>query len=178
MASKKKNRNEQIVQNFSELKNEVDYDDFIFKKCFDWLCEVLPDSEKEKMRIGNCDQNTINDYGLVYVMVIGGKIFKIGQTTMKFKGRLSSYNAGKRKLRARGTPSTTNYFVLQSLLAIGLPVQIYAYFAEKKGYQVFKGTKFAESGVDSFPTPKIIEKKINLEFIKHYGKSPIGNTQK
>ncbi|CAJ2375831.1 MAG: conserved hypothetical protein [Arenicellales bacterium IbO2] len=178
MATKKKNRNEMIIKSFSELADEATYEDFIFKGCFEWLCELKPDRKKEKLFIRRSNQEKIGVDGLVYAMVIKGKIFKIGQTTMKFRGRLSSYNCGRRKFRERGTPSTTNFFVLQSLLAINLPVQIYAYFAKKQGYEIFEGTKFAESGVASFPTPKIIEKKVNIEFIEHYGKSPIGNTQK
>jgi len=178
MASKKKNRTDLIVRNSAELANEAPYAGFIFKKHFDWLCEIRPDRKKEKLFLGKHDHGKIDEEGFVYVIVVNGKILKIGQTTTTFKSRLSSYNCGTRKFRKRGTASTTNYFVLQSLLAIGAPAQIYAYFAKKKRYLIFRGTKFSESGVGAFPTPKIIEKKINLEFVKHYGKSPIGNVQK
>ena len=111
--------------------------------------------------------------GLVYVFVIDGKIFKIGQSINNIKDRLQSYNCGKFEYRLKGTCSTTNFFVLQSLLKINEPVYVYAYFPEQPEYEVFN-KKFKNNR----PPLKTAENLIIQDFIDRYDKKPIGCTQK
>ena len=99
-------------------------------------------------------------------MVIDNKILKIGQTITDVKCRIQSYNSGKKKHRKKGTCSTTNYFILQSLLNIDKRVNLYVYFAEKKPYDIF-GVK----GNDCFPSAKVIEKIIINDFIDQFKKN-------
>lgn len=173
MAKKKKSRNIVLIKKFEELDNEIDYDDFQYKQYFFHLCNLIPDKENEKLDIEVVDNKKIEDFGLVYVFVIENKIFKIGHSITPIKERVQSYNCGKTEYRISGTNSTTNYFVLQSLLNINKIIKVYAYFPDKLEYDIF-----GEKGEDSFPPAKRIENKIITDFIKKYNKKPIGCTQK
>ncbi|GAA8238846.1 hypothetical protein HpKG61_05230 [Helicobacter pylori] len=86
----------------------------------------------------------------------------------------SEYNliCGKVEYRKNGTCSTTNYFVLQSLLKINKIVQVYAFFPEQPTY-----TLFGKTYQDSFSTSKRAENVILENFIKNHNKKPIGCTQ-
>ncbi|GAA8125690.1 hypothetical protein HpKG106_10510 [Helicobacter pylori] len=79
---------------------------------------------------------------------------------------------GKVEYRKNGTCSTTNYFVLQSLLKINKIVQVYAFFPEQPTY-----TLFGKTYQDSFSTSKRAENVILENFIKNHNKKPIGCTQ-
>lgn len=54
---------------------------------------------------------------LIYILVIDGKIAKIGGTYVGMKGRHQSYNCGTRKARAKGTCSVTNFNVTEAQYA-------------------------------------------------------------
>ena len=54
---------------------------------------------------------------LIYLIVIDGKIVKIGGTYVGMKGRHGSYNCGTRKARNKGTCSVTNYNVTEAQYA-------------------------------------------------------------
>ena len=65
-----------------------------------------------------------------YILVVGGKIIKCGDSTMTLQGRWTSYSAGTKENRDRGTCSTTNYFIseiIRQSLKNGLSVELYAY---------------------------------------------------
>tara|TARA_B100001059_G_C17527359_1_gene423816 strand:- start:62 stop:655 length:594 start_codon:yes stop_codon:yes gene_type:complete len=67
---------------------------------------------------------------VVYIIVFDGRVVKIGFTTDGMTGRHTSYNAGSRKSRKIGTPSTTNFHVTESIytaLRDGKKVEWYAY---------------------------------------------------
>ena len=133
----------------------------------------------EYLKLGEIhDPRTNTQEGLVYIMVIEGRIFKIGQSIVTFINRLGSYNSGKEDYRRDGekeqsTNSTTNYFVLQSTLNLKLPVYIYGLFPEHKEWRIADRT-----GRDPHPPPKSVEKLLTNEFKEIYKKLPIGCTQK
>ena len=170
--AKANNRNELLIKNVGALRDEINFSDFIYRKHFVRICDLQPDNKHERMVIVNENDRYIDARGLVYVFVINGKIFKIGQTINTIASRVSSYNCGRKLFRARGTCSTTNYFVLQSFLAMNVTVSVYAYLAKKQKYTIF-----GEHGEDIFPSTKIIERKIIKDFVETHGKKPIGNTQ-
>ncbi|MCQ2980983.1 GIY-YIG nuclease family protein, partial [Helicobacter pylori] len=118
------------------------------------------------------DEKNMKNERLVYVFVIQGKIFKIGHSITPIMKRVQSYNCGKVEYRKNGTCSTTNYFVLQSLLKINKIVQVYAFFPEQPTY-----TLFGKTYQDSFSTSKRVENVILENFIKIHNKKPIGCTQ-
>ena len=154
MAKRKKSRNIVIIKKYEELKNEMDYEDFEYKEYFKHICNLIPNKEKERLEIEPIDKDKIKEIGVVYVFVIGEKIFKIGYSINSIIDRVQSYNCGKVEYRISGTPSTTNYFVLQSLLAINRKVKVYAYFPPKVEYQIFE-----EKGKDAFPPAKKLKRK-------------------
>jgi len=170
--AKKKNRNIVLLKTIQDLQNEIDYTDFEYQQYFSHICNLLPNTEKEKLEIEILDQNKIILSGLVYIFVINNKIFKIGHSITPITKRVQSYNCGKVEYRINGTNSTTNYFVLQSLLKIGEKVAVYAFFPEQPEYEIF-GKKYQ----DSFPPSKRAENEIIKDFMKKHNKKPIGCTQ-
>ena len=170
--AKKKNKNIVPIV-LADLSKEADYNDFKYKKHFILLCNLIPNSDKEKIEIEYIRPNLEKKPGLVYIMVIEKKLFKIGQTINTMKDRVQSYNCGKVEHRINGTASTTNFFILQSILKINKKVKVYVMFPEQPTFEVF-GKKISSS----HPPVKIVEKKLIKEFINDYGKKPIGITQK
>jgi hypothetical protein len=169
---KKKNRNIVLLKSIDDLKNEVIYNDFEYKKYFFHLCDLIPNKKNEKLEIKIIDNKNYNKEGLVYILVIDDFIFKIGHTITSISKRIQSYNCGKTEYRIAGTNSTTNYFVLQSLLNINKIINVYAFFPEQPKYELF-GKKFQ----DSFPVSKRAENEILNDFEKRYNRKPIGCTQ-
>jgi hypothetical protein len=171
--AKVKNRNIIVLKNIDDLKNEVNYNDFEYRQYFSHLCNLIPNIQRERLDIEVLDEKNIDRKGFVYVFVIDGKIFKIGQSITTIKERVNSYNCGKTEYRISGTNSTTNYFVLQSLLKINKNVKVYAFFPEQPKYIIF-GKEYQ----DSLSTSKRAEKEILKDFIKNHNKKPIGCSQK
>ncbi len=170
--AKQKSRNIVLLKNISDLHNEVDYAKFEYRNYFSHLCDLIPNRSKERLEIEIVDQDNISKKGLVYVLVIKGKIFKIGQSISSLKDRVQSYNCGKTEYRIAGTNSTTNYFVLQSLLNINKRINVYAFFPEQPKYVVF-GKEYQ----DSLSSSKRAEKEILKDFIKTHHRKPIGCSQ-
>ena len=169
---RKKNKNIVILKNIEQLVTEIDFEDFSYKKDFELICNLLPNKEKECLEIEDKSQK-IDNTGLVYVFVIQGKIFKIGHTITSIKKRVQSYNCGNIEYRISGTNYTTNYFVLQSLLAIKEKIAVYAFFPKQPKYELF-GKVYQ----DSYPLSKRAENTILNDLKEKYKKLPIGCTQK
>ena len=173
MAKKKKNKNIVILQDVSEINDEILFEDFPFKINFQLLCKLKPNFKTEKLEIDVVDFQNIKKEGLVYIFVIEKRIFKIGHTINSIEKRIQSYNCGKTEYRISGTNSTTNYFVLQSLLKMNSIVEVYGFFPEQPKYKLFE-----KEFQDSFPVSKRAENIILEDYIEKFGKKPIGCTQK
>lgn len=167
------NKNDSLLQSIKDLRDEISYRQFEFREHFSHLCNLQPDIENERLLVKPVNHKLFEEKGLVYVFCIDNKILKIGNTISEISKRIQSYNCGRQAFRDNGTCSTTNYFILQSLLRINKIVKVYAYFPEIKKYDIF-GT----IGKERFPSPKAVEKAVLHRFqIKHL-KIPIGCTQK
>ena len=169
---KSKNRNIVLLKDIADLKDELDYNKFKYKKFFFHLCNLIPYSKEERLDIEVINEKFIKNEGLVYVFVIQSKIFKIGNTITSIIKRIQSYNCGKVEYRIAGTNSTTNYFVLQSLSKINKKVKVFAFFPEQPKYTIF-GKVYQ----DSFSPSKRAEKIILNDFVKEYKRKPIGCSQ-
>lgn len=167
-----KNRTDVLIKDTAELQDEVNYSIYDYKDYFSYMCSVIPNVEQEKLEIDNMQPEFADKEGLIYIFVVDDKIFKIGQTTNTFADRIQSYNCGRKKARANGTCSVTNYFVLQSFLEIGKPVDVYAYVPPLAIYELF-GKIIHSSEAPS----KYAERLIVEDFEKKYYKKPIGCTQ-
>ena len=163
-----KNRNIVLLKTTDDLKDEVSYNEFEYKDKFIHLCNLIPNKDKEKLDIEFVDENSIKNNGMVYIFVIDEKIFKIGHTITTITKRVQSYNCGKTEYRIAGTNSTTNYFVLQSLLNIGEIVEDYAFFTEKPEYKV-SGKAYK----DGAQPAKKAENIIITDFIKNHSKNQL-----
>lgn len=171
--NKKPNKNDRPLTKMADLRDEVSYGDFEFKSHFVRLCRVQPEVANERLVLASTNRDKIDRRGMVYALCIGGKIFKIGCTITDFASRVQSYNCGKKAFRASGTCSTTNYFILQSILNLGRPVAVYAYFPKLMRYDIF-----GKRGEEPFPSPKAVEKEVLRRFVERHGRVPIGCTQK
>lgn len=170
--SKKKSISVNSLKNKEQLKDEINYNDFKYKKYFDIVCRLIPDKENETLIVEPINKELTNKEGIVYVFVIDGKIFKVGESINSIKDRVQSYNCGKLEYRLKGTCSTTNFYVLQSLLAIGEIVDVYGYFPVQPEYSIFGG-KYKSSK----SAAKVAENLIIKDFVERYNKKPIGCTQ-
>jgi hypothetical protein len=163
-----KNRNIRVL-NEKDLENEINYNNFQYKNYFHHICDLFPNNDKEKIDI--IEIKNVEEFkkaGLVYIFVIDEKILKIGHTITPMNKRIQSYNCGKTEYRIAGTCSTTNWFILQSILKIDKIVNVYGYYTPNPAYNVL-----GKNYENSIPASKQAEKEI-LNTIE---KKPIGNTQ-
>ena len=167
------NRNDNPLQSVGDLRAEIPYCKFDLKKHFRHLCNLKPDVKNERLLVEPVDAKRFNERGLVYVFCVNGKILKIGHTITDINKRIQSYNCGKKAFRDSGTCSTTNYFILQSLLNINRTVKVYAYFPDLVKYNIF-----GKSGAERFPSPKAVEKEVIRRFELQHDQIPIGCTQR
>ena len=166
------NKTDNLVTSLDELEDEINFSIYDYKDYFIHLCDLKPNKIDEKLEIINMDEKNKDIKGLIYIFVINDKIFKIGQTTVSFPERISSYNCGRKKARDKGTCSVTNYYILQSLLALGEIVEVYAYIIPRATYEIF-GEIIESSEAPS----KYTERLITSDFEKKYLKKPIGSIQ-
>ena len=108
-----------------------------------------------------------------YVLVIGGKVLKCGDSTMTLNGRWGSYSAGTRENRDNGTCSTTNYFiseVVRASLKLGNDVELYGYAIPeiRVDIDVFGEQTNCRGDFISYFESKLIEK-----FVDNFGHKPI-----
>lgn len=164
-----KNRTDRIL-NRPDIEGQKEFSKFEFKDEFEYLCDLVPEVARERLVIENAEADLIKKRGVLYLFVLDGKVIKIGSATTSFKDRVASYNCGKQAYRNNGTCSTTNYFVLQSLLKINKRTQVYAYFPESIEMLVF-----GEKETISLPA-KRFEKKLNTH-LKKKNELPIMCTQ-
>ena len=169
--AKKYNKSDYPLKSVKDLADEVVWSDYEFKDSFSYACSVMPNADEEKLEI--TEQNApLLEKSCVYVVIISGRIFKIGAALRGVKGRIGSYNSGRTRYRTSGTNSTTNYWCLQSFIKIGLPVKFHVYCPDTQTAEIF-GEKIQEP----FPSAKAIEAVIIRKFEEKYGKKPIGCTQ-
>lgn len=169
----KKNKCDILLESIDAVDPKFKFDEMPYRSEFIHLCNIIPTQnlELKKLKIEPIEHDLIDRKGFVYSMVINNLIIKIGQTTTDINGRIQSYNCGQQKYREAGTCSTTNYFTLQSLCNINMPVELYAYFPGKLKTTIFG--KKVELIAPSKDAEKILLKKV----FEHYGSFPIGNTQ-
>jgi hypothetical protein len=108
-----------------------------------------------------------------YVLLIDGKIVKFGDTTKTLNNRWSSYSAGIKKNRDKGTCSTTNYFiseVIRQALENKREVELWGYNIPTKylTIEVFGETTSAIVDVVTYYESKLLEL-----YQKTYNKLPI-----
>ena len=179
MTKKKRKQNQKPLTSLDDLKDEVPFESYNQKACFEHICTISVETrgkkDKEYLQAGparNAKYDT--QEGIVYIFVIDGKIFKIGQSMLTFKERLDSYNSGRSEYREQenSTNSGTNYVVMQSVIKLKVSVEVYGFFPPHKKWKMED-----EEGTDPFPPAKRIEKILLKKFIKSYGKPPIGCSQ-
>lgn len=171
MAGRKSNKMEDPLKNLSQLSEQLPWNEYEHAAKFEYLCEIVASEEKEKIFY----QKEVKSHmkrSCTYILVLDGKVFKIGSALRGMHGRIGSYNTGKVKYRARGTNSASNYWCLQSFINLQQTVYVYAFFPETKTCKIF-GEKVDEH----FPSSKTIEGVVIRQFVNKYKMKPIGCTQ-
>lgn len=169
------------LTSLEQLKDQLDWNKFSIKtpngqkltsKDFSLIAIGNPNIAKEKWDMEIKDQRYKNTEDLVYALVIGGKLLKIGKSITTMKKRIESYHCGKNAYRekANATNSATNWFILQSVLSINKPVYVYALYTPRSDGE-FMGWTYHNR------ISKEIEGKIITAFYEQYGFKPIGNKQ-
>lgn len=135
----------------------------------------------QKLYIENLDETNKNIYekskGILYMIVgvIDNKkhIIKFGQTRKTLEERIGSYNCGT--IKNIGTASTTNVFILQSIIASDIKYEVYyvdcSDFIERFKWYDQISKSFASSKSLAF------ENIILQQYIKQFNEKPLGNTQ-
>lgn len=169
------------LTNKDELCNELSWNEFKIKTPNEY---ILTNQDFELVAIGHPNQSLerwdmeiINEKyqtqeDLIYALVINGKLLKIGKSITTMKKRVQSYHCGKNSYREKqnATNSATNWYILQSVLSINLPVYIYVLYIPQT-YGNFMGWEYHNR------ISKEIEAKMISAFYSQYGFKPIGNKQ-
>lgn len=164
-----------------QLKNELDWNKFsittpsgelLTAQNFDLVAIGTPNQELEKWDMEIKDPKYSTQEDLIYALVVDGKLLKIGKSITTMQKRITSYHCGKNSYREKpnATNSATNWFILQSVLAINLPVYIYVLYIPST-YGEFMGWTYHNR------ISKEIETKLITAFNEQYKFKPIGNKQ-
>lgn len=139
---------------------------------FNLVAVGIPNQSREKRDMEVKDERYNKQEDLIYALVIGGKLLKIGKSISTIKKRINSYRCGKNSYRKKSnsTNSATNWFILQSVLSINLPVYVYVFYVPKTEGE-FMGWKYLNR------ISKEIESRLINTFYEQYGFKPIGNKQ-
>ncbi|BDV02150.1 MAG: hypothetical protein HPAVJP_0390 [Candidatus Hepatoplasma vulgare] len=176
-------KREKLIHSFKELKNEINIDDFeLLRDKFTKICQVIPNREKESLKIDykDLDKKTIKrikrKQKVVYIMVIEGKIFYVGCTNKSLRKRLAHYNDGRERYRKEGEIHyETTYFILQSLLNINKPVDIYVHYYRHVENETFMDIFGEEVDILNRSPSKTIKKWLLDKIESEFNKKPIGN---
>lgn len=169
------------LTNKNQLSNELNWDDFNIQtpngyiltgKDFELVAIGHPNQASERWDMEIIDTRYYNQEDLIYALVINNKLLKLGKSITTMKKRVQSYHCGKNAYREKqnATNSATNWYILQSVLAIDLPVYIYALYIPQT-YGSFMGWEYHNR------ISKEIEAKLIASFYETYGFKPIGNKQ-
>ena len=159
--------------NWKDFKVKMENGQYLTANNFSLIAIGNPDSQNEKWIMDVKDEKYNNTCDLIYALVVEGKLLKLGKSITTMKERISSYHCGKNAYRQKknATNSATNWFILQSVIAMGKPVYVYAFFTERS-YGEFMGEKFQNR------ISKEIEAIILARFAEQYGFRPLGNRQR
>ena len=159
-----------------DLKNQINIDDFL-KEFSEYGFKKAATIVKNKGVIGYKIKVTDEFYDkkfLVYLIVVGGKIIKVGKSKNTIDKR--SYSAGtERNWVKTGRPSDVNYIYSQLFLHCleeGIEVDFYAYEVPIKTneYQAF-----GKMGEFNYSPYEEYEKTLNLILSEKIGKKLIGD---
>ena len=181
----------------NDIKSQPLLKDFKFKgvKDFKYICKLKADpmiidkenftKTNEKIKPLNffnkkAEDIFYNSIGIVYILTcpIDSKeyIIKIGSSRNTFSDRLDSYNCGTVTYRKSGSASTTNYRILQSLVATRKEFNLYLLdFPDDT-------TSYEWHGITSpvFPSSRCFAYEyilINQYMEQFNGQKPLGNIQ-
>lgn len=135
-----------IIKINDKQKGSISYDlnDGCLFTTFDQICAKksanfihIADVKKDTKKTSGyyydikTDKNKWNKIkGWSYALVVNDRIMKLGMTEVTLSSRFSSYQAGTKQNREKGTCSVTNYYcseVIRQCLSKNCSIKIYAY---------------------------------------------------
>lgn len=164
-----------------DLDGQLDWNNFkidtpngytITPKDFTLVAVGNPNQNCERWDMDIKDDRYKKQEDLIYALVVNGKLLKLGKSITTMEKRVTSYHCGKDSYRKKenATNSATNWFILQSVLAINLPVYIYVLYIPRTDGEYMGWTYHNRIS-------KEIEKKMITAFGEQFGFKPIGNKQ-
>jgi hypothetical protein len=165
------------VESEFDLTHEPTIDDFLYlcglNEDIEKVGDIIPDdSLKAQYRTIVNEKHRKHEHW-VYILVIGDKVAKCGDTTQTLNERWGSYSAGSRQSRDRGTCSTTNYFVSEAIRKsheIGYKVELFGYPIPP---QYITADIFGEPVKCRVDIVTYFESKLIEKFAKEFGSKPI-----
>lgn len=96
------------------------------------VCDIVKESRKASGYGYNIVDPSVwrNHNGFAYLIVANGRIAKVGMTEVTLSSRFSSYTAGTREARNKGTCSVTNFYCSEFIrycLENNIKVEVYGY---------------------------------------------------
>lgn len=174
-----------------DIKNQPTIEDFKFSGINDFqkVCQLkarpltIKDGKRKNETIlvdkfySSIGENIYKkDLGAVYIITcpIENKehIIKIGMTRTTMEKRIQSYNCGT--VKNWRTASTTNFKILQSMVATRIPFNLYLYSCGET-------TTIIWHNIESIPLASqkaiAVEDILVKQFIKQFNKKPLANVQ-
>ena len=143
----------------------IRWEDYVDKVSFTPLCTLVPGASQKRLDLHAVqDEVGMARRGLVFAWVVAGRVFGFGHSKHAFKQRLAAYNA---ELKASAS-GAINASTLQTLLTLGQPIQVHAYFPKQERWQ-FLG----HSGHEPFPPPRIAKRVLLSRYRAAHGTMPL-----
>ena len=167
---------ELTVENFLNQLNITDF----YKICD---CKLKDPKRYKKARsipfdyvpLDNWKDQYKNRGEVVYIIAFDGYVVKIGFTTDGMKNRHTSYNAGSRNTRKKGTPSTTNFHITETIhtaLRDGKKVEWWAYDVPPREVETdWFGSGIMKTMKSSYGSP--LESSLIAEYVRLKGNRPL-----
>lgn len=170
------NKTKKFVKTTLDISNEPTIKEFLTKgNLSDYIVKVgdiVSANLKCGYRVNINDQWKKHEHW-AYVLVIGNRVVKCGDSTMTLKGRWGSYSAGTRENRDNGTCSTTNYFIseiIRTAHALGYEVELFGYAIPEIRIEqdVFGDVEDCRVDIISYFESKLIQR-----FVDNFGHKPV-----
>ena len=170
------NKTKEMVSQELDITNEPTIEEFLNKGNLNDYIVKVGDITADTLKCGyrvNINEEWKKHKHWAYVLVIGGKVVKCGDSTMTLKGRWGSYSAGTRENRDNGTCSTTNYFISEIIRTsheMGYEVELHGYAIPeiRVDVDVFGEIDNCRGDFVSYFESKLIKK-----FVDNFGHKPV-----
>jgi len=144
------------------MLNDILYNSFSLKRYFIHVCDLMPNKEKKKLSITIIDEENYRIKNLVYIFVIDGTIYKVGETKRSIRERINNYNSGNSK-----KSGSTNQEILNDFIKKNKEVNVFI-------YSIPENSIFGEKYYFTYSS-KVVELLTIARILNDFKKLPVGN---